>query len=150
MFCYSLHHQYWKSIIFQQNLVMVTLTNLDSFTAMNVLSSAGVDAIMVSAHFRSTKFQDWAFLYNLVVVYPSKMKLFSFQIDKIFKKQVFLQLICLLVLWIRIILWKLRWKKILNIPISKSHLEKNHILSVKKCISDDLHLLCSLTNCYWH
>ena len=111
MFCYSLHHQYWKSIIFQQNLVMVTLTNLDSFTAMNVLSSAGVDAIMVSAHFRSTKFQDWAFLYNLVVVYPSKMKLFSFQIDKIFKKQVFLQLICLLILWIRIILWKLRWKK---------------------------------------
>ena len=77
---------------------MVTLTNLHSFTAMNVLSSAGVDAVMVSAHFRSTKFQDWAFLYNLVVVYPSKMKLFSFQIDKIFKKQVFLQLICLLVL----------------------------------------------------
>ena len=112
MFCYSLHHQYWKSIIFQQNLVMVTLTNLDSFTAMNVLSSAGVDAIMVSAHFRSTKFQDWAFLYNLVVVHPSTMKLFSFQIDKIFKKQVFLQLICLLILWIRIILWKLRWKKL--------------------------------------
>lgn len=77
-------------------------------------------------------------------------KLFSFQIDKTFKKQVFLQLICLLVLWIRIILWKLRWKKISNIPISKLHLEKNHILSVKKCISDDLHLFCSLTNCYWH
>ena len=87
-----------KVSFFQQNLVMVTLTNLDSFTAMNVLSSAGVDAIMVSAHFRSTKFQDWAFLYNLVVVYPSKMKLFAFQIDKIFKKQVFLQLICLLIL----------------------------------------------------
>ena len=102
-----------KVSFFQQNLVMVTLTNLDSFTAMNVLSSAGVDAIMVSAHFRSTKFQDWAFLYNLVVVYPSKMKLFSFQIDKIFKKQVFLQL------------------------ISKLLLEKNNILSVKKCILDE-------------
>ena len=54
---------------------MVTLTNLNSFTAMNIFSSAGVDAIMVSAHFRSTKFQDWAFLYNLVVVYPSKVKI---------------------------------------------------------------------------
>ena len=102
-----------KVSFFQQNLVMVTLTNLDSFTAMNVLSSAGVDAIMMSAHFRSTKFQDWAFLYNLVVVYPSKMKLFAFQIDKIFKKQVFLQL------------------------ISKLLLEKNNILSVKKCILDE-------------